>query len=265
MDSTLCRFVTYSFTRLPCADRSLACFSQDTGICCGPNSVLDSTVCRTAVEDQATSPSPQRRPQPFVGVRFSIICLWLCAAGYRRRPRCAGARRYFTVAVWQRNGPVGHQFAGLPMSPAVEGRYDKTAQPCCILTNTQTVVLMETEITRTVAFVALLIYAGGTGNALCDLCPAPLLDGTLTIPGTATLQLKATTQGGDATLTGPLGAISGQASVTCQSGEFRAMLYGMSDGAIYRCLGTIDGQRFTGHCVNGSVTGEISGRFLAQP
>ena len=39
----------------------------------------------------------------------------------------------------------------------------------------------------------------------------------------------------------------------------------MSDGSLYRCLGTIDGQRFTGHCVNGSVTGEISGRFLAQP
>jgi hypothetical protein len=59
MDSALCRFVTYSFTRLLCADRSLACFSQDTGICCDSNTVSDSTVCRTAVEDQATSPSPQ--------------------------------------------------------------------------------------------------------------------------------------------------------------------------------------------------------------
>ena len=43
------------------------------------------------------------------------------------------------------------------------------------------------------------------------------------------------------------------------------MLYGMSDSSLYRCRATIDGQRFTGHCVNGSVTGEISGRFLAQP
>jgi hypothetical protein len=124
---------------------------------------------------------------------------------------------------------------------------------------------MDTKITRTVALIALLIYAGGTGSALCDLCPAPLLGGTLTIPDTATLQLKASTHGGDATLTGPLGTISGEASVTCQSGKFRAMLYGMSDGSLYRCLGTIDGQTFTGHCVNGSVTGEISGRFLAQP
>jgi hypothetical protein len=124
---------------------------------------------------------------------------------------------------------------------------------------------MDTRIAGTVALVALLIYAGGTGSALGDLCPAPLMDGTLTIPNKATLQLKASTEDGDATLTGPLGAISGQVSVTCQSGEFRAMLYGMSDGSLYRCLGTIDGQRFTGRCVNGSVTAEISGRFLAQP
>ena len=125
--------------------------------------------------------------------------------------------------------------------------------------------LMDTKITRTVALVALLIYASGTASALCDLCPAPLLDGTLTIPNKATLQLKASTQGGDATLTGPLGAISGRFSITCQSGEFNAMFYGMSDSSLYRCLGTIDGRRFTGHCVNGSVTGEISGRFLARP
>ena len=88
---------------------------------------------------------------------------------------------------------------------------------------------MDTKITWTGALVALLIYASGIGSALCDLCPAPLLDGTLTIPNTATLQLKASTQDGDATLTGPLGAISGQFSITCQSGEFRAMFYGMSD------------------------------------
>ena len=124
---------------------------------------------------------------------------------------------------------------------------------------------MDTKITRTVALVSLLIYASGTGSALCDLCPAPLLDGTLTIPDTATLQLKASTHGGDATLTGPLGTISGRASVTCQSGEFSAMLYGMSDGSLYRCHGTIDGQRFTGKCVNGNVTGEISGRFSPPP
>jgi hypothetical protein len=43
------------------------------------------------------------------------------------------------------------------------------------------------------------------------------------------------------------------------------MLYGMSDSSLYRCRGTIDVQGFAGHCVNGSVTGEISGRFLAQP
>jgi hypothetical protein len=125
--------------------------------------------------------------------------------------------------------------------------------------------LMDTKITTTVGLVALLIYASGTGSALCDLCPAPLLDGTLTIPGRATLQLKASTHGGDATLTGPIGAISGRSSVTCQSGEFNAMLYGMSDNSLYRCRGTIDGQKITGHCMNGSVTGEISGRFLAQP
>ena len=64
--------------------------------------------------------------------------------------------------------------------------------------------LMDTKITRTFALVALLIYASGTGSGLCDLCPAPLLDGTVTIPGRATLQLKASTHGGDATLTGPL-------------------------------------------------------------
>jgi hypothetical protein len=125
-------------------------------------------------------------------------------------------------------------------------------------------VAMDTKIARAVALVALLIYASGTGSALCDLCPAPLLDGTLTIPNTATLQLKASTQA-DATLTGPHGAISGRASVTCQAGEFNAMLYGMSDGSLYRCRGTIDGQRFTGHCVNGSVTGGISGQFRPQP
>jgi hypothetical protein len=102
--------------------------------------------------------------------------------------------------------------------------------------------LMDTKITRAVALVALLIYASGTGSALCDLCPAPLLDGTLTIPDTATLQLKASTHGGDATLPVPHGAISGRASVTCQSGEFNATLYAMSDGSIYRCRGTIDGQ-----------------------
>jgi hypothetical protein len=124
---------------------------------------------------------------------------------------------------------------------------------------------MAIKITRTVALVGLLNYAGETGSALGDLCPSPFLDGTLTIPGTATLQLQASTDGGGATLTGPLGAISGQASVTCQSGEFNAMLYSMSDGSLYRCRGTIDAQRFTGHCVNGSVTGEISGRFSPQP
>ena len=118
---------------------------------------------------------------------------------------------------------------------------------------------------RTVALTALLIYAGETGSALSDLCPGPLLDGTLTIPGTATLQLKASTDGGGATLTGPLGAISGEASVTCQSGEFNAMLYSMSDGSLYRCRGTIDAQRFAGHCVNGSVTGEISGNSVRSP
>jgi len=125
--------------------------------------------------------------------------------------------------------------------------------------------LVDTKITRTVAWVALLIYAGGTDSALCDLCPGPLMDGALTIPHTAPLQFKANTQGGDATLTSSTGTISGQASVTCESGEFRAILYGMSDGSLYRCLGTIDGQRFTGHCVIGEVAGEISGRFLVQP
>jgi hypothetical protein len=124
---------------------------------------------------------------------------------------------------------------------------------------------MDTKVTRMVALVALLIYASETGSALSDLCPGPSLDGTLTIPNTATLQLKASTDGGDATLTGPLGAISGRASVTCQSGEFHAMLYGMSDGSLYRCRGTMDGQSFTGHCVNGGLTGVISGRFRPQP
>ena len=123
---------------------------------------------------------------------------------------------------------------------------------------------MDIKIIRPIALVALLIYASKTGSARCDLCPAPLLDGTLTIPGTATLQLKASTHG-DATLTGPLDTISGQASITCQSGEFNAVLYGMSDGSLYRCRANIDAQRFTGHCVKGSVTGEISGRFLFQP
>jgi hypothetical protein len=118
--------------------------------------------------------------------------------------------------------------------------------------------------TKITGMVALLIYASGTGGALCDLCPAPLLDGKLTIPDTATLQLEASADG-DATLTTPLGAISGRASVTCESGEFRAILYGMSDGSLYRCLGTIDGQRFSGQCVNGSVTGAISGRFRPSP
>ncbi len=116
-----------------------------------------------------------------------------------------------------------------------------------------------------VTLVALVIYAGGIGSALGDLCPAPLLEGALTIPGEATLQLKASTQDGVATLTRPLGAISGRVSVTCEAGEFRAIFYGMSDGSLYRCLGTIDGQKFAGRCVNGDVTGEISGRFLAQP
>ena len=121
--------------------------------------------------------------------------------------------------------------------------------------------LMDTRLTQ---MVALLIFAGGTGSALGDLCPAPLLDGTLTIPNTAALQLKASTHG-DATLTGPHGAISGLANVTCQSGEFNAMLYGMSDGSLYRCRGIINGQNLTGHCENGSATGEISGRFHPQP
>ena len=121
------------------------------------------------------------------------------------------------------------------------------------------------DTTRAIALVALLIYAGGTDSALCDLCPAPLLEGALKIPDTATLRLKASTQDGDATLAGPRGVISGRASVTCASGEFRAILYGMSDGSLYRCLGNIDGQRITGRCVNGSVTSEISGRFSAQP
>jgi hypothetical protein len=117
----------------------------------------------------------------------------------------------------------------------------------------------------TVALVALLIYAGGIGSALCDLCPAPLLEGSLTIPDKATLHLNASTQDSDAMLTGPLGAISGRVSVTCEAGEFRIILYGLSDGSLYRCLGTTAGQTFTGHCVNGNATAEISGQFLAQP
>ena len=124
--------------------------------------------------------------------------------------------------------------------------------------------LMDTKAARTVALAALLIYVTGTASALCDLCPALLLDGTLTIPDTATLQLKAATHGG-ATLTGPHGAISGQAIVTCKSGKFNAMLYGMSDGSLYRCRATINGQRFSGHCVNGSVIGEFSGQFSPPP
>ena len=116
-----------------------------------------------------------------------------------------------------------------------------------------------------VTFVPLLIYAGGIGSALGDLCPAPLLEGALTIPGKATLQIKASTQDGDATLTDPLGAISGRVSVTCEAGEFRAIFYGTSDGSLYRCLGTVDGRKFAGHCVNGGATGEISGHFSAQP
>ena len=114
------------------------------------------------------------------------------------------------------------------------------------------------------ALVALLIYVSATGRARGDLCPTPLLEGTLTLPDAAPLQLKASTHG-VATLTGPHGPIAGQASVTCQSAEFNAMLYGMSDGSLYRCRAAIDGQSFTGHCVNGNVTGEITGRFLAQP
>ena len=95
--------------------------------------------------------------------------------------------------------------------------------------------------------------------------PRPVIGWHADDPGHSHAAAQSLDAGGDATLTGPLGAISGRASVTCQSGEFNAMLYGMSDGSLYRCRGTIDGQRFTGHCVNGSVTGEISGRFLAQP
>lgn len=95
------------------------------------------------------------------------------------------------------------------------------------------------------------VYATGPGSALCDLCPALLSDGTLTTrwhvddPGHATLQLKAATHGG-AMLTGPHGAISGHAVVTCESGKFNAMFYGMSDGSLYRCRTTINGQRFSG-------------------
>lgn len=119
--------------------------------------------------------------------------------------------------------------------------------------------------TWTVALVALLIFAGGTDSVLADLCPAPLLDGALTIPGKATLHLKASMQDGGVTLTSPREAISGRVSVTCETGEFRAIFYGMSDGSLYRCLGTIDGQKFAGRCVIGGVTGEISGQFLARP
>jgi hypothetical protein len=93
--------------------------------------------------------------------------------------------------------------------------------------------LMDT--TCTVVLVTLLIYVGETKSALCDLCPAPLLEGALTVADKTTLQLKASTDRGDATLTGLLGVISGQR------------------------------QRFSGHCVNESVTGEISGQFSAQP
>jgi hypothetical protein len=108
----------------------------------------------------------------------------------------------------------------------------------------------------------LLIYAGGTARALCDLCPAPFLNGTMARPGASPLQLKASTRDGVVTLTGPNGVVSGQSNVLCQSGEFNAMLYSMSDGSLYRCHGSIDGQNFTGQCGNGTMTGEISGKFV---
>jgi hypothetical protein len=38
------------------------------------------------------------------------------------------------------------------------------------------------KIRRDVAVVALLLYAGGTGRGLCDLCPAPFLNGMLALP-----------------------------------------------------------------------------------
>ena len=108
---------------------------------------------------------------------------------------------------------------------------------------------------------ALLIYAGETATAFCDLCPAPFLNGTMAFPGASALHLKASTRDGVATLTGPDGAVSGQSNVTCQSGQFNAMLYSMSDGSLYRCHGSIDGQSFTGQCRNGTIAAEISGRF----
>jgi hypothetical protein len=111
------------------------------------------------------------------------------------------------------------------------------------------------------AVTALLIYAGGTGRALCDLCPAPFMNGTMALPGGLPLHLKASTRDGVATLTGPNGTVSGQSNVICQSGQFNAMFYSMSDGSLYRCHGSIDEQSFTGQCRNGAVTGEISGKF----
>jgi hypothetical protein len=120
---------------------------------------------------------------------------------------------------------------------------------------------MDARLARTFAVAALLVYAGGTSRALCDLCPAPFLDGTMALPDASPLHLKASTRDGVATLTGPDGAVSGQSSVVCQSGEFNAMLYGMSDGSLYRCRGSIDGQSFTGQCVNGAKKGEIAGKF----
>lgn len=119
---------------------------------------------------------------------------------------------------------------------------------------------MDTNPPLTVAAVALLIYVSGIGVARSDLCPAPFLNGTLTVPDAPPLRLETSTHGA-VTLTGPLGAVSGQASVTCQSGVFNGMLYGMSDGSLYRCRGHIDGSKFTGQCTNASVTGEISGSF----
>jgi hypothetical protein len=55
------------------------------------------------------------------------------------------------------------------------------------------------RIIWTVALGALLICAGETGSARSDLCPGSLMDGTLKIPGTAALRLKASTDGDGAT------------------------------------------------------------------
>lgn len=68
--------------------------------------------------------------------------------------------------------------------------------------------LMDMNTTRTTALAALLMHAGGAGSARSDLCPAPLWEGTMTIPDTSTQQLEAATHGGDATLSGALGVIS---------------------------------------------------------